>query len=82
MLDTFYDSTGCSAGASTTNCGWSLLCSGGALVADVPPWSVVRLKLAQMLVLDVPLFFMKLGSFLSGPAIGSAVRGRAQGRVA
>ena len=50
--------------------------AGGALDADVPPWSVLRLKLAQMLVLDV------LGSFLSGPAIGSAVRGTAQGRVA
>jgi len=30
--------------------------AGGALVADVLPWSVVRPKLAQMLVLDVPLF--------------------------
>jgi len=60
VLDTFYTSTGCSAscsaGASTMNCGWCLLCSGGALVADVLPWSVVRPKLAQMLVLDVPLF--------------------------
>ena len=49
--------------------------AGSALVADVPPWSVLRLKLAQMLVLDVPSF-MKLGSFLSCPAIGSVVRVR------
>lgn len=30
--------------------------AGGTLVANVLPWSVVRQKLAQMLVLDVPLF--------------------------
>ena len=60
VLDTFYASTccsvSCSAGALTTHCSWSLLSSGGALVVNVLPWSVVRPKLAQMLVLDVPLF--------------------------
>ena len=44
-------------------------------------FSVLRLKLAQMLVLDVPSF-MKLGSFLSRPAIGSAFCGTGQGRLA
>lgn len=33
-----------------------LFAAGGTLVADVPPWLVVRPKLAQMLVLDLPLF--------------------------
>ena len=50
-------STGCSLAGPATSYGCPLLCSGGGgLVADVLASSVVRPKVAQLFVLDVPLF--------------------------
>ena len=56
VLGTFYVSTCCSAGASTTNCGWSLLCSRGRIGSQCASLISSEAEAAQMLVLDVPRF--------------------------